>query len=227
MTSQNFFSSRALVSPRTVQSGAAALVVGLALALSGCNSGGSPGPGGTSSPVAAETPTATATPTPTPTSSAVYKPADASGPAQNVPVPVLPEVAKTETKEGLEAFAKYWFELLSYGYETGDTKPLSAVTSPSCTMCERAKQVQQGWHQDGRWLAGGRVSTPSINTTFVVAPDGNYQVAVQVSQEALSYYNSDKSLDSTDPKPADSGSLMLAVFREGSWFVQTVEPIVG
>ena len=221
MTSQNSFTSRA------VPSGAAALVVGLALALSGCNSGGSPGPGGTSSQVAEEKPTSSATSTPTPTPSAVYKPADASGPAQNVPVPVLPEVAKTETKEGLEAFTRYWFELLSYGYETGDTKPLSEVTSPACTMCERAKEVQQGWHQEGRWLAGGRITTPSINTTFVVAADGNYQVAVQVSQEALSYYNSDKTLDETGPKPADSGSLVIAVFRGGSWFVQTVEPIVG
>lgn len=223
----NYFSSRDFFRSRVAKSGTAALVVGLTLALSGCAGGNSPGPGSTSSQVAAETPTASVTATPTPTPSAVYKPADATGPAQNVPVPVLPDVAKTETKEGLEAFAKYWFQLLSYGYETGDTKPLSALTSPECTMCERAKEVQQGWHQGGRWLAGGRVSTPSTSTTFVVAPDGNYQVAVQVSQEALSYYNSDKTLDETEPKPADSGNLMLAVFREGSWFVQTVEPIVG
>lgn len=219
MASPNFPTSHAL------RSGAAVLVFGFALALSGCNSGDSPGPGGTSSPVAAETPTATPIPTSTP--SAVYKPADATGPAQNVPIPVLPEVAKTETKEGLEAFARYWFELLSYGYETGDTKPLSAVTSPTCTMCERAKQVQEGWHKDGRWLVGGKVTTPAINSTFALASDGNYQVAVQVAQEPISYFNSDKSLDSAEPKPADSGNLMLAVFRDGAWFVQTIEPIVG
>ncbi len=77
---------------------------------------------GTPSSAAPQSPSesASATASATPTASAIYKPADASGKAQNVPVPVLPEAAKAETKEGLEAFARYWFELLSYGYETGD-----------------------------------------------------------------------------------------------------------
>ncbi|WP_309233197.1 DUF6318 family protein [Pseudarthrobacter sp. AB1] len=196
-----------------------------ALLLTGCNPGGDPNSGGTSS----EAPTAssTASPSPTPTATPVYVPASASGRAQNVPVPVLPEVAKTETKEGLEAFARYWFQLLSYGYETGDAAQISAITSTDCTMCERAKEVQQGWHSDGRWLEGGRVSTPAVTTNFRVSADGNYQVAVQVSQEAMSYHNVDASVDSSDPKTADSGSLMLVVFKNGSWFVNTIEPIVG
>lgn len=204
-----------------------AVVAAAALLLSGCNSGGEPNSGGTVSPstTATESPTPSATPTPTPTPA--YKPADATGPAQNVPVPVLPEVAKTETKEGLEAFARYWFDLLSYGYETGDVTQISAITSAGCTMCERAKEVQTGWYEGGRWLSGGKVSTPSVSTNFRVAADGNYQVAVQVSQEALSYYNPDGSLDSTEPKPADVGSLMLSVYKDGAWFVNTVEPIVG
>jgi hypothetical protein len=206
--------------------GAAAFVVAGWLLLAGC-SGGAPADPGTSSPTAAESTAPSATPTPTPTPSAVYKPADASGPAQNVPVPVLPEVAKTETKEGLEAFAKYWFALLSYGYETGDTKAMAAITSANCVMCERSKQVQTGWHEEGRWLAGGKVTTPVVNTSFSKSSDGQYQVAVQVSQEALSYYNADGSLDSTDAKPADSGSLMFAVFRDGAWYVNTIEPIAG
>lgn len=215
--------SQKISTPRTAP-GFLALVSAGVLLLSGC-AGGSPEPG--SSPTASQTASPTASATPTSTPSAVYRPADASGPAQNVPVPVLPAVAKTETKEGLEAFARYWFQLLSYAYETGDTRPLAKVTSPDCVMCERAKQVQVGWHEDGRWLQGGRVTTPAIDTTFRVAPDGKYQVAVQVSQEALSYYNSDGSLDSAEPKPSDSGSLMLVSFREGSWFVHTVEPISG
>jgi hypothetical protein len=212
--------------PRGLRFGALAFVVGGLLLLAGC-SGGAPADPGAASPTSAESASPSATPTPTPTPSPVYKPADASGPAQNVPVPVLPEVAKTETKEGLEAFSRYWFELLNYGYETGDTGALSAITSANCVMCERTKQVQTGWHEDGRWLAGGKVTTPVVNTAFNKGSDGQYQVAVQVSQEALSYYNPDGSLDSTDPKPADSGSLMFAVFRDGDWYVNTIQPIVG
>ncbi|WP_248762216.1 DUF6318 family protein [Pseudarthrobacter sp. SSS035] len=200
-----------------------AAVAASVLLLTGCNAGGDPGGTSSASPTSTASPSATPAPTPTP----AYVPASASGRAQNVPVPVLPEVAKTETKEGLEAFAAYWFQLLSYGYETGDTAQISAITSSDCTMCERAKEVQQGWHSDGRWLEGGRVNTPAVTTNFRVSADGNYQVAVQVSQEAVSYHNVDGSVDSSDPKMADSGSLMLVVFKNGSWFVNTIEPIVG
>src|SRR3712207_4203337 len=108
MASLNVFTSRAL------RTGVAALAVAASLALAGCNPGDSPGPGATAAPSATDLATTSASPTPTPTPTAAYKPADASGPAKNVPVPVLPDVAKTETKEGLEAFARYWFQLLSY-----------------------------------------------------------------------------------------------------------------
>src|SRR5687767_12970289 len=97
-----------------------------ALVLSGCSNGEDPqgtsnaGPSSSASQTAMTTPSATATPKPTP----VYKPADAKGRAQNVPVPVLPEAAKKESKAGVVAFAKYWYSTLNFAYETGDFDPL-------------------------------------------------------------------------------------------------------
>lgn len=205
--------------------GAGAVVMAAVLFTTAC-AGADPGQGGASSAGAVSvsaSPTASATPTPT----ASYKPADASGKAENVPVPVLPEAAKAETKEGLEAFARYWFQLLSYGYETGDTSRLEPITSSVCAACERAKAVITAWHADGRWLTGGKTDTPSVSTTFRVAPDGNYQVAIQVSQSALSYFNADGTAHRSDTKPDDTGNLMLAVFRDGSWYVNNIQPIVG
>ena len=128
MTSQNVYTTRRLrVAPLAV-------VAAAALALSGCNSGSDPDTGGTS-PSPSASVSASVTPSATPSPAASYKPADAKGRAQNVPVPVLPEVAKTETKEGLEAFAAYWFEQVNFAYESGDVTGVQAVTSQICVFC--------------------------------------------------------------------------------------------
>ena len=208
------------------RAGAIALVSISLVSVTACSGGGTPPPG-SPSPADSQSPSASSTASAVPTPTASYKPADASGRAQNVPVPELPEAAKSKSKAGLEAFARYWFQLLSYGYETGDISRLAPITSPGCRACESAKAVISGWHAGGRWLAGGKVQTPSVSTTFNVAPDGNYQVAIQASQQALSYFNADGKLDSTDPKPNDTGNLMLAIYKNGMWYVNNIQPIAG
>ncbi|WP_416430255.1 DUF6318 family protein [Paenarthrobacter nicotinovorans] len=60
-----------------------------------------------------------------------YKPADAKGKAENVPVPVMPELAKENSKAGLEAFIGYWYATYSYATETGDLGPWVEITGTS------------------------------------------------------------------------------------------------
>ena len=87
---------------------------------------------------ASATPGESATPTPTvgtAPSVAPYNPATAEGPAENVPLPVMPELAKQESKEGLEAFAEYWYMLANYGYETGDLGPIREISGEECLSC--------------------------------------------------------------------------------------------
>ena len=205
---------------------AAAFLVAAGLLLAGC-AGGAPADPGTATPAGTESASPSPSPSPTPTPSAVYKPADASGPAQNVPVPVLPEVAKTETKEGLEAFARYWYSTLSYAYETGDMRPLEAISGPSCGSCAKVKRVVEGWHSEGRWLAGGRMTVEGVQSKFVEVAPKEYQVLIQVRQEPVAYYNSDKSLDeATEATPA-VGDIMVAGFEGGNWTAKTVEHLVN
>jgi hypothetical protein len=210
MTSHNTRTSRGR------RFGLIAGVVAGSLLLAGC-SGGAPADPGSASPTAAESASASATPTPTPTPSAVYKPADASGPAQNVPVPVLPDVAKTETKEGLEAFAKYWFELLSYGYETGDTKPLSDVSSPDCVFCQGLiDNVDMAW-SDGKWISGGQIETPAVTAK---EPAGEpTSVTLQVLQKELVIHNADGSLYQEPTAATNSGSQATGVFDGPGWSI--------
>jgi hypothetical protein len=219
MTSHNFFASRRL------RTATLAVVAAAALALTGCNSGDEPNNGGATSPSASESATPSTTPTPTP--AAAYKPADATGRAQNVPVPVLPEVAKTETKEGAMAFASYWFNVLSYSYESGDVALLDSLTPPSCAACQKSKEAIRAWHSDGRWLVGGQITTPAVETTFSRDPEGKYQVAVQVHQVPLSYIRSDGTVARTDTQTDDRGNLLIVSFSSDSWVIHEIGSIVG
>lgn len=218
MTSMN------VSTPWGIRSAAAGAAVAAALMLAGCAGGAPADPGAVSStPTGSATSSPPSTPTTTPT--AVYKPADASGPAQNVPVPVLPEVAKTETKEGLEAFAKYWFEQLNYAYQTGDIAGVEALTSPSCEFCSNITSSLTTNYQEGRWLVGGRIAVPAASTTFERGPDGNYPVILQLQQETITYYQPGGSEFRTATQPSNSGNVLLVDFESGAWRVNGLHPL--
>lgn len=202
-----------------------AAVAASALLLTGCNLGGDPGRTDTASPSASQTDSPSATPTPT--VAAVYRPADATGRAQNVPVPVLPEVAKTETKEGAVAFARYWFEVLSYSYEAGELSLLESLTPESCGPCIKSAEAIRAWHSEGRWLVGGQITTPAVDTTFSKDEAGKYKVSVQVHQIPLSYVRADGTVAHTDPQGADQGNLLIISYGSDSWRLDEVGSIVG
>lgn len=188
-----------------------------------CTGGGAT-PGATAAP-ASSSPAASPTPTATPTATASYKPADASGRAQNVPVPVLPEVAKAETKEGLEAFARYWFQLLNFAYETGNSSGLESVTAPSCEFCAKITDSLAANYANDRWLAGGRIETPSISTTFESDPNGQYQVVVQVQQGTITYFAPGGTEFREPTQPSDTGNVMLVTYENGEWQLAGLHPI--
>ena len=107
-----FFTSLGL---RTACLGVIALLL-----LSGCQNGPAPASSlsETSSTTASPTLSGSASPASAgPSTAGAYKPADAKGKAQNVPVPVMPELAKENSKAGLEAFIRYWYAV-NYANET-------------------------------------------------------------------------------------------------------------
>ncbi|ABK02274.1 hypothetical protein Arth_0876 [Arthrobacter sp. FB24] len=204
---------------------AAAVVAASALMLTACNGGATPPGSESTSASGSASASATVTPSPTPTPSAVYKPADAKGKAQNVPVPVLPEAAKAETKEGLLAFSGHWFELLNYAYETGDVSGVEMLTSPTCELCSNITGSLTKNYAGDRWLAGGKLITPSVTTTFEPEPDGSYQVLVQVQQAAISYFAPGGSEFRSPTPPSDTGNVLLVEFKDGGWYLNGLHPI--
>jgi hypothetical protein len=142
-----------------------------------------------------------------------------------VPVPELPEAAKAETKEGLEAFARYWFQQLNFAYETGASSGLDSVTSTGCEFCSNITSSLKTNYEGGRWLVGGHIETPSISTTFEAQADGQYQIAVQVQQTKITYFDPAGTEFRKPTPPSDTGNVMLAAFKNGAWQITALHPL--
>lgn len=204
---------------------ATAVFVLMAVALTGCSQAtGDPGGGSPSPAVSSSRPSATASPSPTP--SAQYKPASAEGPAENVPLPVMPAEAKVESKEGLEAFARYWYEAANYGYETGDVSLVQAVSSPDCTTCTNYYEVVERGFVEDDWMANSAIEVIGVQSDYVLTPEGRFQALVHFSQEAMEYYGPE-GLQTVGEADAGVVQLFEAVWGEGKWTVVNIATIKG
>lgn len=201
------------MTPRTSVS-ARSFVIGslaAALTLTACENTTQPQ---SASPTVSASPTAT----PTPTQTAVYKPADAKGKAENVPLPVLPEAAKANSKEGVEAFARYWFQVLSYAYETGDVSAVKLATGSNCVFCNGLQEsIGQSW-ADGKWIVGGRIETPSVTGKPGTGPESR-QATVQVIQQQIEIRKADGTLYQEATEASSSASQLVATFGVDGWIV--------
>jgi len=90
------------------------------------------------------------------TSTNAYIPASEESPAENVPLPDLPNAAKRNSKDGATAFAKYYFEVINYTVESNDTRPLKRLTSRECQICgETLIDPADRSARNGTWRVGG------------------------------------------------------------------------
>ena len=217
-----------LVSLPFIRARSAAVALSVALLLSGCQGGSTPGGGAsqtgttTASPTSSvPVPVASATPpgtTATPSAPAVYKPANAQGKAQNVPVPVMPELAKENSKAGLEAFIGYWYAQQNYAAETGDQSVWSTLSSRECQTCKRIEKGINDSHLNGRWSVGGSISVPVIEPLWL---DGqtSQQAKVQVIQEQIDYYNADGTRGRASESATNSAFGLFASHDSLGWTV--------
>ncbi|MCQ9166058.1 DUF6318 family protein [Arthrobacter sp. STN4] len=197
------------------------------LALAGCGTDSPPNraPSPASASATGAAPPTTAAPTAS--STPVYKPATANGPAQNVPVPVLPPKAKEFSKAGLEAFATYWYSTLGYAFETGNADPMMKISDAGCETCTSMKNVVIPWHSEGRWIVGGQMFVLSSESSFVEQPDHSYQAITEVRQQQVKFFRADKSLAKNMGVTKAVADIVVAIHDGEQWRALTVEHLAG
>ncbi|UOY97770.1 DUF6318 family protein [Arthrobacter gengyunqii] len=137
----------------------------------------------------------------------------------------MPELAKQESKEGLEAFAEYWYSLINYGYETGDPEPLRAISGPDCSVCKHFYSSLESGYDDQDWMAGSVVTVRDVHSDFILTPSGSYQVLIQIMQDDLEYYGPGIDYGPSDGTPSPIVQLIEASYKNNCWSAVLVENI--
>ncbi len=192
---------------------AAALLLGV----SACTGGGAAPSSSAGSPSASAS-SSSASPTPT----AAYKPADANGPAENVPKPEKPALADEFSEQGLDAFTRYWYAAYNYMQETGDVSLVQAVTEQSCARCNNVFRDVPAWYQKGGWIAGGLMTVDATKVSFVTASNGAYQVLIQYGIASGQYIRNDKTLADPIEEEVANGDVLNATHANGLWVVTDI-----
>ncbi|MGH3545163.1 MAG: DUF6318 family protein [Mycobacteriales bacterium] len=119
------------------------------------------------------------TPTPTPTGPA--RPAEQP--------PVLPDAAREETIEGIEATVRFEHEALNYAQRTGDLDPLGLVyDTAQCPPCAALVERLTGLASRGRHLEGADYVITRIKTSFIPGNNGGLLgVAVFSAKQSSDY----------------------------------------
>ena len=190
-----------------------ALLLTCLLALSGCG-----GPGQAAPSLSAGAASAANTSSPPPSPDPRPTPASSTGPARNLPKPVLPEVAKQNTKEGFEAFTQYWFDTITYGLETGDSSPLREASLPDCKMCNGyiadAEKVARG---EG-WYVGPRWKISSFDANMILDPYRRAMAYFFLEESPSQDYGASGDLvENRAPTPDRDPKVIHATFKEGLW----------
>ncbi|MDO4258896.1 MAG: DUF6318 family protein [Actinomycetaceae bacterium] len=119
----------------------------------------------------------------------------------NLTPPELPEEAKQESAAGAEAYAKYYFALLSYALKTGDTDELKSTYNTDCKSCAQRTANIENQYKNGGWFHGeGHLieeSYPGIQLNDEERARHRWQVYMRLHTPAYTQYYPDGSLKPT------------------------------
>jgi hypothetical protein len=154
-------------------------------------------------------------------------PASSKGPAANIPVPTKPALADENSKEGLEAFTRYWFELFNYGYATNDWKTFSEVTDLGCGTCRNVLTAVDEHYESGGWIVGGEAEVRSFTTDFVPNIEGSISSFVEVDQAAAMTISEDGLVEGESEARRESIDVVIALWEDGRWVMLDFGPPEG
>jgi hypothetical protein len=157
-----------------------------------------------------------------------YVPASLDGPAQNVPEPVMPDLAREESREGAQAFLDYWSDAMWYAHQTGDTSYVRTIVSKSCEVCDEQLDFIEDVHADNAWFIGGKESPVIQEVSIQRSAEGIYKPIVLASAAGVQLVESGTVTYEASPRSGEGDPFPVYMdYVDGAWIYITAANMPG
>ncbi len=92
---------------------------------------------------------------PTPIMPDPSTPSPTTATSEDPPLDYTPEAWEEKTDAGAIAFVDHWVNLVNRGRLTGDSQPMTDVSTPRCKTCASYAEIMATWHAPGAEHEGG------------------------------------------------------------------------
>lgn len=143
----------------------------------------------------------------------------ASSPTPTAPAaPVLSDLATRHDDVGAKAFVKFYFAALTYAMKTGDTEPVSSISTDDCNTCSKLIGTIEATYAEKGSLSGNGWTVLALRTVDD-RPDGAHVYGF-VRQSSQMQRDSTGSVVAHTPDKK-FGIEVLAVWESG-WRIREV-----
>lgn len=103
--------------------------------------------------------------------------------------PTPSDLAQAPDKNGAEAFARYFIEVVEYTWRTGNSELLRSISHPDCTWCLHIADTTDARTKAGGWIEGARVAiTRTEEPTPIPDYPGYWNIFMDLNQDPHTHY---------------------------------------
>ncbi|TDL44464.1 hypothetical protein E2R59_05105 [Kocuria rosea] len=145
-----------------------------------------------------------------------------------MPKPVMPDLAKEESRDGAQAFLDYWSDAMWYANQTGDTSYIRKVVSEACELCGDQFAVIEDVYAEGAWFMGGRENILLQESTLSVAADGIYKPIALSNSEGIRLVEDGEVTYEAHPRTGEGDPFPVYLdYENGKWVYITAANMPG
>jgi len=132
----------------------------------------------------------------------------------------MPAAAKQHTREGAEAFARHFIDVINYAQETGETDAMGSISAPRCESCAQYISDIHEWYSEGS-VRGGLLTIKRLQTQ-PLRPGYSPTSVLDVDVSPVQRFDK-AGVKTGAPEPGFSGQMFVSLsWEDGIWRVAEV-----